>query len=43
MTVKELLTNKKTIYLFTQKGWDFYAYDSRFYKVFKDVVLPAEK
>ncbi|KZL94327.1 hypothetical protein CLMAG_13800 [Clostridium magnum DSM 2767] len=43
MTVKELLGHMKTTYLFTQQGWDFYACGSRFYKVFKDVVLPAER
>jgi hypothetical protein len=42
MTVKELLTNKKTIYLFNQQGWDFYACGSRFYKVNHDNIMPID-
>lgn len=43
MTVKELLADKKTSYLFTQKGWHYYSCGSRFYKTREDIVLPAEK
>ena len=43
MTVKELLANRKAIYLFTRHGWSYYAYGSRFYKIREDVVLAAER
>jgi hypothetical protein len=33
MTCKELLANRKTRYLFTQKGFDYYECGYRFYKV----------
>lgn len=33
MTGKELLENKNTKYLFTQKGYDFYSLRHRFYKL----------
>jgi hypothetical protein len=43
MTVKELLSKKKTIFLFMQHGWTYYACGDKFYKVFQDVIFPAEK
>jgi hypothetical protein len=33
MTGKELLANKKTRYLFTQNGFDFYECGYRFFKI----------
>lgn len=42
MTITELLAHKKTRYLFSQRGWDFYACGSRFYKISQDIIIPVD-